>query len=122
MKTTEGLQRGNFIEFSEDNSIFEIVEIDENGLAVKNAKEETWIEIESFEGVRLTIEILLKSNFTYISTDRLPESEGYWFNGFHIEAIGDMLMERRYGIHLKYVHQLQNFYFAVASKKLKIIF
>ena len=32
MKTTEGLQRGNFIELSENSTIFEIVEIDQNGL------------------------------------------------------------------------------------------
>lgn len=65
--------------------------------------------------IRLTEEILYKCNFKYS-----PHHVCYVNNGFLIEKIGDVLCERRYGIPITSLHELQNLFFIITGRELGI--
>ena len=148
MKTTE-LRIGNYIkgiyetEIDRGNGIIEDAECFEEvrvvGLDSVNFSEYSiWVEdgsreiYDSFEGIPLTEEWLIKFGF---------ESIRYTYNwgGFnkiiyyhinkddlHIEKSGfdglwDCIIETEFIAQMKYVHQLQNLYFSLTNKELEII-
>lgn len=117
MKLNE-LRKGNFIKFSENGTEFIVDYFDEIGVGVHNDKETTWIEADLFEPIELTEEWLLGF---YFETDKIIYwngniSLGFFKDGFFYTPTSEILLKR--GIELKYVHQLQNLYFALTGKEL----
>jgi len=117
MKASE-LRIGNYILFSEDNTIFEVGSIEEKGFTVQNKEETTWIEAYQFEPITLTEEWLLKFGFQkngcyYISEE--TNIEFYLTNGkLYCELHGETIFN------IENVHQLQNLYFALSGGELTI--
>lgn len=119
MKTAEQFRLGNWVKSNFHKSgleteIFSILNSDKvrlgcNPLAVYSFKD------NDFEPIELTEEWLLKMRLKWSE-----EHKVYYNNGFNIEKIGEMLLERRYGIILKHVHQVQNFYNIVTNQELTI--
>jgi hypothetical protein len=110
------LRIGNLIKFSEDGTIFTVGSIEERGFTVQNDEETTWIEAEEFEPIPLTEEWLLK--FWFISN---PYEDRYEKGSIHIECIktkGETYLWIENMPHIKYVHQLQNLYFALTGEEL----
>ena len=68
-----------------------------------------------YESIPLTEEWLLKFGFVYNE-----EYNSYMNNGFIVEKIGDLFLDRRYGKVIKTVNALQNFYNVVTDKELTI--
>lgn len=92
--------------------------INNGGIAIKG---DGWCSpVSVFSPIELTEEILLKVS------DRVMRS--YFFDvgiGFYIVKEGDLFYLKISGIMLrqiKYVHQLQNVYFALTNKELEICF
>ena len=119
MLEAKELRIGNNILFSDDSTIFEVVEIDKNGLHVKNDNEETWIELENFEGIKLTEEILMRLGF--ISN---PYQDRYELDGINVECNklrkDEITLWIEFMPHIKNVHQLQNLYFILKNKELTL--
>lgn len=125
IKATE-LRIGNWVNFAEDDTHFEITEITKEGLFVKNPEEETWIELETFSGIPLTPEILVKCGFeeSYKSEYtrrfdhgiRVDVGAGWNLvnNRFHVRYIGEKFT------HIKSLHQLQNLYYVLTGDELEI--
>jgi hypothetical protein len=117
MKTNE-VRVGNRVLFAEDGTEFIVTDIVGSGLNVKNEEENTWIEADQFEGIPLTGEWLLKFGFD-------EHAIGYYNKDFVI-----FLSYANTGLHqyrlrdfntiIKYVHQLQNLYFALTGEELTI--
>jgi hypothetical protein len=115
MKANE-LRIGNIIKLSESNEIFMAYEICSSGFRVRNKNEDTWIEEWQFEGIELTEELFLKFGFFkkarlyFLYKDlKITVSDGkFYFFTFHFD------------VELKYVHQLQNLYFALTGEELTI--
>lgn len=70
-----------------------------------------------YKPIPLTEEWLLKCGFEYCDT---VTPKAYWLNGVCIEKVDSMFIEFSYGIVLKYLHQLQNLYFALTGEELNI--
>lgn len=129
MKPQE-LRIGNYVLFAEDNTVFRVVQIEQNGLEVQNSEELTWIEIECFEGIPLTEEWLLmfgfvRGGFSKKASDSFYEiavgASGLFINPDN----GVVWIERGTNIFnnpalIEYVHQLQNLYFALTGEELTI--
>jgi hypothetical protein len=124
IKTTE-LRIGNLVLFAQESTVFKVMDIDLNGIGVDDGDERTWIEIDQFEGVPITEELLLKFGFekNFIS----PNVERYSVDGFAINSYsnkedGDYFWLGYYmnsiNKHIEYVHQIQNLYFALTGKEL----
>jgi len=62
IKATE-LRIGNWVNFYNDGVYFQVTEIAPAGLGVKNKDEETWIELDQFDPIPLTPELLGKCGF-----------------------------------------------------------
>lgn len=68
------------------------------------------------EPIILTEDILIKIGFKW------NEAWGsYILNGFMVEKLGELLCERKYGICVKSVSQLQNLYYFIVGKELDFI-
>lgn len=117
------LRIGNFVLFSNDGTIFTVGSIEEKGFTVQNEEETTWIESEEFEPIPLTEEWLLKFGF------KLNMNWFNWNAAIGENEIGDFKLALRYTddfgwfyqsrcTPLKYVHQLQNLYFAITGEEL----
>lgn len=103
--TTNELRLGNRVLFSDYSTEFEVIGIHENGIDVRNENEETYIEIDRFEGIRLTDEILKSLDIT--CNDYFYKGVGvYWFSGHnpHVPIV--------------YLHEFQNLYFCTRQKEL----
>ena len=109
--------------FDERKEWLEVSEIDYDDLRIiekKHLMNQDYQPIEITEEwlLKLNFEIIYKSNFTL----RLDHKENYKFgagwnlvNGhFHIRYIGEQFT------HIKYVHQLQNLYFAITELELSL--
>ena len=72
-------------------------------------------KMPNFEPIKLSKEWLIKFGFNY--TTGFGEST-YYKNGISIEVIGLSLQLPDYDIHIEYVHQLQNLYFALCGEEL----
>ena len=135
MKATE-LRIGNYIkgiyetEIDRGNGIIEDAECFEEvrvvGLDSVNFSEYSiWVEdgsreiYDSFEGIPLTEEWLLKLGFKWknhamrLGKYAIRQQVDGWFMYLSNESLN-------FTIHLKYVHQLQNLYFALTGKELTI--
>ncbi len=125
------LRVGNLILFAEDSTIFEVTEISEYGVNVKNEEEETYIEIDSFEGIGITEDWLIKFGFKKDENkgfDSYFYSKGIFYlfhekdfdSGFTFPILMKYgnINEYKNGRHIKYVHELQNLYFAIQQKEL----
>lgn len=75
----------------------------------------THLEYEYLQGITLTEEWLLRFGF---EKNGEPKLNGWWLKGICIEIIDGKFFERRYGISLKHVHQLQNLYYALTGEEL----
>lgn len=139
MKANE-LRIGNLIRFSEDGTIFTIDSIEEQGLSVQNEKEIAWIDLEEFEPIPLTEEWLLEVGFQIKDQLSVHKTKIYYISGidvdyclyfadfrqdfgFYIEYT-DSPFDKDLGVlypitfGIKYVHQLQNLYFALTGEEL----
>jgi hypothetical protein len=136
MNATE-LRIGNLVNYYNENIIFEVIGIDKLGLIVKSLHtneiliedEETWIELDQFEPISLTEEWLFKFGFEKNAIDRetvifnqINSTEKLQlFNGRIIYSILGVSQYEWSEAKILMVHQLQNLYFALTGKELKII-
>jgi hypothetical protein len=109
------LRIGDIILYDEDNLYCKVLTIDTLGMTVdfmKNGEIE-WLEYENFSPIPLAPEILEKCDWNgykefYINSDfKIEGNGGIWY-------CGDFT-----GIVVKYLHQLQNLYFALTGQELK---
>ncbi len=114
------LRVGNLILFAEDSTIFEVTEISEYGVNVKNEEEETYIEIDSFEGIGITEDWLIKFGFKSVAGN-------YEFNNgttnivFYKNEIYESIEGQwKWYPHIRHIHQLQNLYFALTGEELEL--
>lgn len=119
MKTNE-LRIGNLILFSEGGIEFIVDTISEKGLNVHNDIESIWIEIETFEPIPLTEEWLLKFGFEIQHNtpfySMVARKDGF---NLKVDITGNLFFSEGYfNVQPKYVHQLQNLYFALTGKEL----
>jgi hypothetical protein len=116
---TKELRIGNLVNYAEEGTIFTVMLIDHNGIGVQNQNESTWIEIDQFEGIPLTEEWLLKFGFEKQGMSYVKEVKN---QTFEISKWSDGRFF--YGCYLnlrnRYIHQLQNLYFALTSEELII--
>jgi hypothetical protein len=124
MKANE-LRIGNLVMYSNNSSIFTVSGLHVFGMDCFDDIEETYIEYDQFEGIPLTEEWILKFGFEVNRQTkednniwRCSCTEGY----FEVEQIiGFFLLDNHcYGTQIKYVHQLQNLYFALINEELTI--
>lgn len=127
--TPNELRIGNKIQYSDDGTVFEVEQIYSDGLDVKNDNEETYIEIEYFEGIKLTEEWLLNFGFAKFGSFysvfygsnyhsfTIPSNEGDL--RFVIDEHGIITTSIKYN-HIRHVHSLQNLYFALTNKELTL--
>jgi len=112
------LRIGNYVMFSDSQTVFMVNEISETGLGVEDENESTWIELETFEPIPLTEEWLLKFGFKhtgnafYLHVKSLIEvcniGDKFFYCGFKGVSIGNIY----------HVHALQNLYFALTGTEL----
>jgi hypothetical protein len=136
MKANE-LRIGNLVKLL-DGTVFTISSIEQKGFTVQNKEETTWIEAEEFEPIPLTEEWLLKFGFEKIITD----TEDAYGIDYNLEvpdicyiSYSDDFSCAIYGSEyasknsigavpnwnsIKYVHGLQNLYFALTGEELTI--
>lgn len=69
------------------------------------------------EPININEEWLLKLGLQLVESESI---KNYCIHGVCIEKIDYLLIERRYGIIIKYVHQLQNLIFALTQKELEL--
>lgn len=130
----------NLVNYDEDNTVFEVIEISESGIKVKDSEEETWIELDQFSGIPLTEEWLLKfgfkkqddgwfypnNNFRNQLRICLPDGGEWWnyslgYNDFPKRKEDEQPVQEWLVIKLfKHVHQLQNLYYALTGEELTI--
>lgn len=136
MNATE-LRIGNLVNYYNENIVFEVIGIDKFGLIVKSPHtneiliedEETWIELDQFEPISLTEEWLFKFGFEKNTIDRetvifnrINSTEKLQlFNGRIIYGILGVSQYEWSEAKILMVHQLQNIYFILTGKELKII-
>jgi len=80
----------------------------------------TWMRADLFQPIPLTEEILLKCGFEY---DELNYFYSLYYNNFKLEFHFDEQYEfwlNDISMEVKYLHQLQNLYFALTGKELDI--
>lgn len=127
----QDLRIGNIVKYHNDDTIFNVIGIDDLGIRVKNEEQETWIEYDCFSPIPLNQEWIFALGFIkgmsgdisalfhkYYKTERV----------FNIEKIEDkyyLHYSDKYGMFIvgesfKYVHQLQNLYFALTGEELTL--
>lgn len=123
------LRIGNLLMYSDNSGIWEVSGIHEFGVDCFDYIEETYMEYENFEPIPLTEEWLINLGFEYykvLSHYRIV-LEDVWYQ-VKINEEGKFLfsftnlnydeanhMPPKF---IKYVHQLQNLYFALAGNEL----
>lgn len=129
MKPTE-LRIGNILDFEGMYSI--IKEIDSQGVSVfiNETKEDIWIDLSQSTPVPLTEEILLKCGFGKIQNIYQRHNQVLLeptVNNSFIVKFWTISISRAEPIYhnnltIKYLHQLQNLYFALTGEELEIKF
>ncbi len=122
MKANE-LRIGNLVCYSEDNTIFKIYAIERDGFSVENQIEATWIECGEFKPIQLTEEWLLKFGFVKSKVSSQFDKEK-----LTIQIANELEYHKKGRVYfnswaileesIKYVHQLQNLYFALTGEEL----
>ena len=118
------LRIANIVLFKEDGIVFNVDGIQFDGLSVYNKEQSTWIELDAFQGVSLTEEWLLKfgakvNGNSYLLC--LPGMRSELRFGFHENRIAAFIESPESDVALyeiKFVHQLQNLYFALTQEEL----
>ena len=119
MKANE-LRIGNYVFSAEDNKTGEVLQIDSSGIIFANKNGNRWQDLKNIQPISLTEETLLKSGF------RKSKSGMYLFDKFSFD-----LSDFEFGVesdyyyltiseNIKYLHQLQNLYFALTGQELEI--
>lgn len=116
------LRVGNYVVFSEDRTIFKVIEISEKGLGIENKQEITWIEMETFEPIPLTEEILLKCGFKCSRGESFQLMLNDWTNLYYNCGYFEISVNKHaFSLnHIQYLHQLQNIYHSLTNKELEI--
>lgn len=122
----EELRIGNKVNYHNDSTLFTVIEIDTLGIRVVNEEQETWIEYDCFSPIPLTPEILEKCGFVKtLSGSYTIMDEDCWLT----TIIGGYIYSKCYSSNtgeffevgqVKYLHQLQNLYFALTGIELTI--
>jgi hypothetical protein len=115
MKANE-LRIGNLVMYSNGGILFKVIGISEFGIDVEDDIETTYMEYENFNPFPLTKELLLKFGF------EKRENGHFVKDGIVLYPIRDLYFRGNLFIKadIKYVHQLQNLYFALTGKELTI--
>lgn len=124
MIESKDVRRGNLILLAEDNEISIVNKIDGTGLEVLIDGTPIWIELDAFEGVKLTSEWLKRCGFYKASISQpydyfdgktgyifLVEKDGYfklWINN------------GTFGEQFNTVHHFMNIYHSLTQKELEI--
>lgn len=123
------LRIGNKVIYSNSNSFYTVTGIYEYGIDVEDEMEQTYMEYDCFEPIQLTEEILLKCGFKYtpcgIQGADMWQGLAYWdYKELHLR--GDKNIKYPLKIQgfinseIKYLHQIQNLYFALTNEELEI--
>lgn len=112
------LRIGNYVLFSEEDTIWRIEEIDQKGIVVTDGHETVWIELEHFAPIPLTEKWLVKFGFKKVMRKDNYITYNNGIKRISINSNGSVM--RGHGIWFKYVHQLQNLYFALTGTELTI--
>lgn len=111
------LRIGNLVCFGESGTIFTVGGISATGLDVSNEDEETWIEIDVFEPIPLTEELLLEFGCIVYEFDH---KENQYRLDDRLFMIRDgVVCDYASNVKLPHVHTFQNFIFALTQKELK---
>jgi len=113
------LRAGNYVQYEDDGSIFKVTSIERYGLGVENEIESVlFIVYDKFEPIPITKEWMLKFGFKY-SDDKYTHSlfNKKWNKYFKVEFCGNGLFIS-FSARIKYIHQLQNLYFALTGEEL----
>ena len=114
------LRIGNWVNFHNDNTYFEVTEITKEGLGVRNETMDTWIEIDEFSPVPLTPEILEKCGFKDSEWEHKTKSECLFVGNDIIHIMDARDKNYSFTAPCKYLHQLQNLYFSLTGTELII--
>ena len=118
------LRIGNLLKYCDDGSIFTVDGIHEYGIDCHDDVENSYMEYENFEPIPLTEEWLFKFGFENDDDDFLKDIDER--TGIHISLkTGRYLLEGYDGVikipcEIKYVHELQNLYYALTKKELTL--
>ena len=143
MKSNE-LRIGNYVFSAEDNKNGEVFQIDSRGIVFVNKNGNRWQDLKNIQPIPLTEELLLKCGFEKVKNkdkEDLREYIGHTAQkakyaifdtdifitkvdkrGLLWRGIGCDFMVLFYhkSIPIKYLHQLQNIYFALTGQELEI--
>lgn len=116
------LRIGNYVNYKDEDHLFEVVGIDELGIRVKDSEQETWIEYDCFEPIPLTEEWLLR----FKEIQRIDEGLFSIYGERYIELTfkGDGYNVDLGGIVICFVdtvHALQNAVFVILGTELTLI-
>lgn len=113
---------GNYTDYEdiddiEKQEVCKVLTLDSVGVAEYSIwveGESAYIErYDSFEGIPLTEEWLIKFGYK-----KYPHGDALFLPGHLVWVCNDLFIDDKNGIVLKYVHQIQNLYFALTSKEL----
>jgi hypothetical protein len=112
------LRIGNWVYYNGDGTPFKVLTIEDGGMSVESVDEETWIEYDQFSPIDLTPEILEKAGFAV--PDGYQDTVLY-NNGLMIDFhLGEYKVREHSKAPCKYLHQLQNLYYALTGQELII--
>lgn len=108
------LRIGNLIQYNEGGKC-KVIGIHEFGVDVEFIEETTYIEFDQFSPIPITEEWLLKFGFELKNWG----IKVWYLKGFEIDH-NFYLKGIDWGVRFKYVHQLQNIYFALVGEELEL--
>ena len=143
MKSNE-LRIGNYVFSAEDNKHGEVFQIDSSGIIFVNKNGNRWQDLKNIQPIPLTEEILFKCGFEKVKNkdkEYLIEYIGHTAQKARYAIFGTdifitkvdkrgllwrsidcdfMVLFYHKSIPIKYLHQLQNLYFALTGQELEI--
>lgn len=111
MKSSD-LRIGNYV--LANGKITKVIDVLESG--INQMRYDVEYDLEDLEPIELTEEILLKCGFE----KEILEPKHYCIKGMCIWKCNDMFLCDKNGVHIKYLHQLQNLYFALTNEELNL--
>lgn len=109
LKSNE-LREGNFVYDVNNEMYLKLPCVDIFMISVGSERE------SKYEPIKITEEILFKSGF--VNWDKVDDC--YIVKGLIIWKCNEMFLCYKNGVQVKYLHQLQNLYFALTNKELEI--